>query len=152
MTDVIVIQDGADALMLGFSRDFRLTQVADAGIYSHTQLEIISVLMDGNPVPFSLEKTELGWRLKAREDGNYLMSGDYAFTITYRLWNQVAFRGEEQFPCLGRYRISIGRYPSVRQTHGFNCPLAPEVTEAAAAFGPADDMLTIPTRLTANRA
>lgn len=146
VTDVIVIQDGADALMHGFSRDFRLTQVADAGIYSHTQLEIISVLMDGNPVPFSLEKTELGWRLKAREDGNYLMSGDYAFTITYRLWNQVAFRGESNslvWDVTGfDWPIPIGEANARIQL-----PAGAEVTEAAAAFGPADDMLTIPTAL-----
>lgn len=94
ITETITVRSMARQIRHGIFRSIP-TQYGAAWSSITTDLQVKQVLLDGKPVPFSLEKASNGTIIKIGSKDSFIMPGVHTYMITYTLDRLIGFFEED---------------------------------------------------------
>lgn len=91
VSETILVQSAGVEIKRGIFRDFPTEYRDRQGNRVRVDLEVKSVLRDGKPEPYSLEKIANGVRIRIGRDSVFLDPGQYTYTITYSVNRMIGY-------------------------------------------------------------
>lgn len=91
VTETIVVNVEGNQIKRGIFRDMVATAEDENGKRIKYDLEVLEVLKDGSPENYEVSGSSLGKQIKIGNADVILASGEYTYSIKYRMENQVRF-------------------------------------------------------------
>ena len=107
VSDVVIDKDGeltvnetirlraeGREIRLGILRDFPTIYRRDDGAMVNVGFDVISVMRDGSPEPYGLERKANGWSIRIGDPDKQLTQTQHEYVIRYKTRRQVGFFAE----------------------------------------------------------
>ena len=91
VTEAITVRAEGDQIKRGIFRDFPLTARSASGRLYRVGFNLLSVELDGEPVPHFTRDNNKGVRIYVGEENRFLSPGMYTYTIKYETDRQIRF-------------------------------------------------------------
>ncbi|SHO65311.1 Predicted membrane protein [Pseudoxanthobacter soli DSM 19599] len=88
--ETLTVVARGDQIRHGIYKDFNLVHASGYG-RSRTSLDILSVMLDGEPVDYHTGSITDGRRLYIGDADSFVSDGTHIYQVTYRLGNEIAF-------------------------------------------------------------
>jgi len=91
VTEAITVRAEGDQIKRGIFRDFPLTARSAGGRLYRVGFNLLSVELDGEPVPHFTRGNNRGVRIYVGEENRFLSPGTYTYTLKYETDRQIRF-------------------------------------------------------------
>ncbi|HBS92815.1 MAG TPA: hypothetical protein DEA85_02250 [Firmicutes bacterium] len=91
VTEIIQVESAGNQIRRGIYRDIPTTYKDSRGNRVRVDFSLLSVLLDGNPEPYTTERLANGIRIRIGQEDVLLSLGQHTYTITYKVKRVLGF-------------------------------------------------------------